>query len=146
MFRTAPFKNNLLSEVEVKVNLAMQVDENGKKTNKFYNLDLEISKINSLSLSWTVVHAITDKSPLYGFSHEDMINANIEALVFIQAFDEIFSNTVIQRFSYIASEIVWGAKFVIMYHPDKEKNKTVLEFKKLNSFEKVHLPDLIVNN
>ena len=140
MFRMAPYKNNLLSELEVKVSLAMQVDENGKRTNKFYTLDLEISKINSLSLSWTVVHAINDKSPLYGFSYEDMVNANVEALVFVQAFDEVFSNTVIQRFSYIASEIVWGAKFIIMYHPDEQKKKTVLQLKKLNAFEKVNLP------
>ena len=42
MFRIAPYKNNLLSEAEVKVNLAMQLEENGKIINRFFNLDLEI--------------------------------------------------------------------------------------------------------
>lgn len=141
MFRMAPYKNNHLSEVEAKVNLAMQVEENDKKINKFYNLELEMSKINSLSLSWTVVHPINEKSPLYNFSYSDMINANIEALVYIKAFDEVFSNTVIQRNSYIATEIIWGAKFKMMYHPDAKRKKTILQVNRLNDFELVEIPN-----
>ena len=139
MFRMAPYKNNLLSEAEVKINLAMQIEENGKMINRFYNLDLEISKINALALSWTIVHPIDEKSPLYNFNYTDMINAKIEALVFVKAFDEVFSNTVVQRFSYIASEIIWGARFKIMYHADNQKDRTILDLNKLNDYEKVEL-------
>jgi inward rectifier potassium channel len=139
MFRMAPYKNNLLSEAEVKVNLAMQLEENGKMVNRFFNLDLEISKINALALSWTIVHPINEKSPLYNFNYTDMVNAKIEALVFVKAFDEVFSNTVVQRFSYIASEVVWGAKFRIMYHADEKKKATVLDLNKLNDYEKIEL-------
>jgi inward rectifier potassium channel len=139
MFRMAPYKNNLLSEAEVKVNLAMQLEENGKMINRFFNLDLEISKINSLALSWTIVHPINDKSPLYNFNYTDIVNAKIEALVFVKAFDEVFSNTVVQRFSYISSEVVWGAKFRMMYHADEKKKATVLDLNKLNDYEKIEL-------
>jgi len=139
MFRMAPYKNNLLSEAEVKVNLAMQLEENGKMMNRFFNLDLEISKINSLALSWTIVHPINDKSPLYNFNYTDIVNAKIEALVFVKAFDEVFSNTVVQRFSYIASEVVWGAKFRMMYHADNRKKATILDLGKLNDYEKIEL-------
>ena len=139
MFRMAPYKNNVLSEAEVKVNLAMQLDENGKTVNRFFNLDLEISKINSLALSWTIVHPINDKSPLYNFNYTDIVNAKIEALVFVKAFDEVFSNTVVQRFSYIASEVVWGAKFRMMYHADEKRKATVLDLDKLNDYEKIEL-------
>ena len=139
MFRMAPYKNNLLSEAEVKVNLAMQLEENGKMVNRFFNLDLEISKINALALSWTIVHPINEKSPLYNFNYTDMVNAKIEALVFVKAFDEVFSNTVVQRFSYIAPEVVWGAKFRMMYHADEKKKATVLDLNKLNDYEKIEL-------
>ncbi|HEV8273839.1 MAG TPA: ion channel, partial [Chitinophagaceae bacterium] len=139
MFRMAPYKNNLLSEAEVKVNLAMQLEENGKMINRFFNLDLEISKINSLALSWTIVHPINEKSPLYNFNYTDIVNAKIEALVFVKAFDEVFSNTVVQRFSYISSEVVWGAKFRMMYHADEKKKATVLDLNKLNDYEKIEL-------
>jgi len=139
MFRMAPYKNNLLSEAEVHVNLAMQLEENGKMMNRFFTLDLEITRINSLALSWTIVHPINEKSPLYNFNYTDMANAKIEALVFVKAFDEVFSNTVVQRFSYIASEVVWGAKFKLMYHADKENGTTVLDLDRLNAYEKVEL-------
>jgi len=102
-------------------------------------LDLEITKINSLALSWTIVHPIDDKSPLYNFNYTDMVNAKMEALVFVKAFDEVFSNTVVQRFSYIVSEVVWGAKFRIMYHADPRHGTTVLDLDKLNDHEKVEL-------
>lgn len=139
MFRMAPYKNNLLSEAEVKVNLAMQLEENGKMMNRFFNLDLEITKINALALSWTVVHPIDEKSPLYNFNYTDIINAKTEALVFVKAFDEVFSNTVVQRFSYIAPEIVWGARFKLMYHADPENGTTVLDLDKLNAFDKIEI-------
>jgi len=144
MFRMAPYKNNHLSEVEVKINLAMQLEENGKLVNRFYNLDLEISKINSLALSWTVVHPINEKSPLYNLNHTDMINAKTEALVFVKAFDEVFSNTVVQRFSYIANEIVWGARFLLMYHADAKHGTTILDLNKLNAYENVELPAPVI--
>jgi inward rectifier potassium channel len=139
MFRMAPYKNNTLSEAEVTVNLAMQLEENGKMVNRFFNLKLEIAKINSLALSWTIVHSIDETSPLYNFNYTDMMNANMEALVFVKAFDEVFSNTVVQRFSYIAPEVVWGAKFKMMYHADKENGTTILNLDKLNAYEKVEL-------
>jgi inward rectifier potassium channel len=144
MFRVAPYKNNLLSEAEAKVNLAMQLEENGKMVNRFFNLDLEISKINALALSWTLVHPINEKSPLHNFNHADMVNAKIEALVFVKAFDEVFSNTVVQRFSYIASEVIWGAKFRMMYHADEKKKATVLDLDKLNDYEKIELLSPVV--
>lgn len=140
MFRVCPFKNNTLSEAEVKLTLAMQVEENEKPVNKFYPLELEITKINSLPLSWTLVHYVSENSPLFNFSEKDMIAARCEILVFIKAFDEVFSNTVISRNSYIASEVVWGAKFRMMYHASEDKRSTVLELDRLNDFEKVTIP------
>lgn len=144
MFRMAPYKNNALSEAEVKLTMAMEVEENGKKVNKFYSLDLEIPKINSLALSWTIVHPINDKSPFYGLNMQDIINADTEIFVFVKAFDEVFSNTVIGRTSYIATEIEWGARFKMMYHANADNTKTVLDLSLLNSIEKVHIPELDV--
>ena len=141
MFRLSPYKNNTLSEVEVKVTLAITTEENGRLSDKFFDLDLEYAKINGLALSWTIVHPIDDKSPFYGLSHEDILNTDMEIMVFVKAFDSVFSNNVISRTSYISSEIIWGAKFRMMYHPNQDKSKTILTVDKLNDFEKVSLPE-----
>jgi inward rectifier potassium channel len=141
MFRLSPYKNNALSEVEVKLTLAITNEDNGKLTDKFFDLPLEFSKINGLALSWTIVHPIDDKSPFYGLSKEDIANTDMEIMVFLKAFDQVFSNNVITRTSYVSSEIVWGAKFKMMYHPSEDKNKTILDVSKLNEYEKMPLPE-----
>ncbi len=141
MFRLAPYKNNNLSEVEVKVTMAITTEENGKLTDKFFDLRLELAKINGLSLSWTIVHPIDEKSPFYGFSEKDIAETDIEVMVYVRAFDQVFSNNVIARTSYISSEIFWGGKFRMMYHPNADKSKTILDLRKLNEFERVSLPE-----
>jgi inward rectifier potassium channel len=50
---------------------------------------------------------------------EDFKNTDIEIIVQVRAFDEVFSNTVVQRTSMFREEIVYGAKFVPMYYPIK---------------------------
>ena len=81
MFRMTPYKNNQLTEAEVKVSLALMVDINGKMTNKFYPLKLELDKVNAMSLSWTVVHAVDEESPFFGLSKEELQTARAEVLV-----------------------------------------------------------------
>ena len=134
MLRIAPFKNTTLTDAEAKVTIGMAVEENGKMINKFFPLQLEYEKVNALTLSWTIVHPITEDSPLHNFSKEDFENSRGEILIFIKAFDDMFSNTVVARSSYTFQEIVYGAKFVPMYHRNEEANKTILDLEKINAF------------
>ena len=145
MFRMSPYKNNILSEAEVKLTAAIQIEENGKRMNRFYPLDLEISKVNALPLSWTVVHPINERSPLVNLNQDDIKRMNFEILVFVKAFDEVFSNTVMTRTSYTADEIVWGARFRIMYYPNEDKTKTILDLDLLNEYDKIDLLQPIVS-
>ncbi len=140
MIRLAPFKNTTLTDAEAKVTLALITEEDGKTVNRFFNLDLELRSINALTLSWTIVHPITDESPLYNFTEEDFKNAKGEIIVFVKAFDDMFSNTVIARTSYTLDEVRYGVKFVPMFHRDNEKNTTILDLNKLNLFEAAKLP------
>lgn len=132
VFRMTPYKNNHLTEAEVKLNLALMVDDNGKMTNRFYPLKLELDKVNAMMLSWSVVHPIDENSPFYKLSKEDLITARAEILVFVKAFDDTFSNTVVARTSYKAEEFIFGAKFVPMYHRDEKNGTTILEIDKLD--------------
>jgi inward rectifier potassium channel len=139
MFRVAPFKNTSLTDAEVKVTLGLEVEDKGKMVNKFFPLALEYHKINSLALTWTIVHPITESSPFYNFIEDDFKNCKGEIIVILKAFDDMFSNIVVSRTSYTLSEIIVGAKFNPMYHKSKEGNKTLLHLDKLNSFKTVEL-------
>ncbi|MBS1566350.1 MAG: Inward rectifier potassium channel Irk, partial [Bacteroidetes bacterium] len=140
MLRFAPYKKHQLSEVEVKVTLALPVMDNGALRTRFYNMELEISKANALALNWTIVHAINENSPFYRLSREEIQNSGAEILVYIKAYDEGYANTVISRSSYTMEELVFGARFVMMYEPDMRGKHTILDHSKLHLYEPAELP------
>tara|TARA_R110000868_G_scaffold36900_3_gene130489 strand:+ start:6407 stop:7369 length:963 start_codon:yes stop_codon:yes gene_type:complete len=139
MIRLTPFKNTNFSDAEAQITLGMNIEENGKMVNRFYSLDLELQKISALNLSWTLVHPITEDSPLYNFTKEDYANLRGEILVYIKTFDDMFSNTVAIRTSYTFEEVVYGAKFESMYSRSIDNSKTILNLEKLNLFQLVDL-------
>jgi inward rectifier potassium channel len=85
------------------------------------------------------VHPINETSPFYNFTEEDFRNAQGEILVFVKAFDDMFSNTVVTRTSYLLDELIIGAKFNAMYHKSEKDNKTILHLNKLNSYSPAEL-------
>jgi len=140
MYRMVPYTKNYLVNVEVKITLAMRIEEDGQQKTRFYNMPLDISKANTMTANWTLVHIINEESPIYGFSKQDLMNAHAELLVFVQGFDESFSNTVISRGSYSYEDFVYGAKFVPMYHPNAQNSRTILHLDKLNEYVPAELP------
>ena len=140
MFRMTPYTKNYLVNVEVKITLAMRVEEDGQLKNKFFNLPLDIAKANTLTANWTIVHIINEESPLYNLTREDIDNAQSEMLVFVQGFDESFSNTVISRASYYFDQFVYGAKFAPMFHPNKDNTSTILHLDRLDDYVEAKLP------
>ncbi len=144
MLRLATYKNNHLTEVEVQLTVALHLEENGKTVTRFFPLPLEISKINSLALSWTMVHPINEESPLFAYSMEDLRQGRVEILVYVKAFDDHFSNTVQQRTSYTWQQLVYGARFQPMFERSEDGNYTVLALDKINAYDLVELPDIPV--
>jgi inward rectifier potassium channel len=112
---------------------------------KFYTLDLERQRVDSLPMNFTVVHPLDENSPLYGFGPEDMKTADVELYVLIRGFDDVYSNIVLQRTSYVYDEIKFNAKFVPMYRESEDKNTTIVQLHKLNEFIEVKLPGLAVD-
>ncbi|MBC7555630.1 MAG: Inward rectifier potassium channel Irk [Chryseobacterium sp.] len=140
MFRLAPFKNNLLTDAQVFLNVAISNRDQNDSQTEFFNLNTELSKINALVLNWTVVHKIDKDSPFFENSEELLKSTNVELFVQIRAFDEGFASTVVQRTSYTSDEIIFGAKFLPMFQPSLNHETTVLNLDKIGDFEKVNLP------
>jgi len=139
MLRISPFKNTNLTDAEARVTMGLHLEEDGKMVNKFYTLDLELDKVGSLTLSWTLVHPITENSPLYQMNENDLKNTIGEIIVFVKVFDDMYSTTVVKRSSYTFDEVVYGAKFLPMFTRSQDNNKTMLHIDKLNLFERVDL-------
>jgi inward rectifier potassium channel len=138
LFRFASYKDShTLTDVQIKVNVALLLNNDGKATYKFFDLELERSKVDMLAMNWTVVHAIDENSPLKGLSEEDMRAADVEVYVNVRGFDEVFANIVQQRTSYTFDEIKHQKKFVPMYHESADGKTTVVELHKLSEYESV---------
>lgn len=133
MFRFASYKEqHTLTDVDIRVNVAFKITSNGKNEYKFFDLALERSKVDSLPMNWTVVHPIDDKSPLTGFSEEDMRTADMEVYVLVRGFDDVYSSYVNQRTSFTFEEIKFNRKFTPMYRESADGKTTILELNKLN--------------
>lgn len=141
MVRIASYKNNHITDLEAKITIAMRVTEGGKKVSKFFTPDLEMDKISSLALSWTIVHLIDENSPLYELGKEEMLHADFEIMYNIKGFDDHFSNIVQQRSSYTPNELVYGAKFKPAFYGAEDGSTTVLELDKLNLHEPAKVPE-----
>jgi inward rectifier potassium channel len=135
MFRTVPYKTSQLTDAEVKLTLAIRKKHGDEIKNEFYPLSVEFSKINALVMNWTIVHPITEDSPMYGQSLKELKDANAQILVLLKAYDEVFANSVIARASYIADDIIENAKFKTMYHASASRKTTILNVDALNDYE-----------
>jgi inward rectifier potassium channel len=133
MFRFATYKDNhTLTNLDIKVNAAMLIDVNGKMEYRFYDLDLERSHVESLPMNWTVVHPLSQDSPLFEYTQDDMKKSDLEIYVSVRGFDDVYSNVVQQRTSYTYEEILFNRKFVQMYRESDDGKTTIVEMQRLH--------------
>jgi inward rectifier potassium channel len=132
MFRLANMRRNTLMEMSARVILVMR---NKEDTNRnFYNLELQLDKVVFLPLTWTLVHPITEESPFYNITPEELIERDGEIMILISGFDDTFNQTVHARYSYVAKELVWNARFVRAFQID-EQGKVVIKLNDIHNYE-----------
>ena len=116
MFRMINTRSNQLINLEVTVNMSrLEPKPDGTLFRKYYTLNLERNKVAFFPTNWTLVHPITDQSPLNGCTPEDLEQSDTEFLVSLQALDDTFVQSVHTRFSYRFNEVRWGHKFRPMF-------------------------------
>lgn len=115
MFRIVGTSPSELSDVQVQVNLAMFETNDGVRSREFHQLDLERDSVEFFTLHWTIVHPITERSPLRGFTPAMLREAEAELLVSVNAHEATFSTRVTSRSSYLWDEIRWDAKFASIF-------------------------------
>jgi inward rectifier potassium channel len=131
MFRVANGRSNQLIELEAKV-LFSRIEGSVRK---YDQLTLERSRVTFFPLSWTVVHPVDEKSPLFGMSHEEMVGKDAEFMILLSGTDETFSQMVHGRSSYKPDEIRYGQKFVNIYNPISEDGTVSIDVRKLSDTE-----------
>lgn len=112
-FMLANEYDNRVVDVEVTLDLIRLELVEGRFKKRFYQMYLFRKRIPYLSVPWTVVHEIDEKSPLFGMTRADFEAQNPEFFVQVKFFDESHSQYLFQEFSFFGNqEVLWGRRFV----------------------------------
>jgi inward rectifier potassium channel len=106
-FRIANARKNQILDMQAKVLLSRLEDG----VRRFHTLELERQSVVFFPLSWTIVHPISEGSPLSGETQESLRASDAEFLVLLTGTDETFAQSVHARSSYKFDEIAWNARF-----------------------------------
>lgn len=129
-FRIVNLRSNKIINLQAQVTMTwLEHTPNGKKR-QFRQLALERDSVNLFPLNWTLVHPITEDSPLYKKNTNEIKKLETEIIVLIQGFDETFSQSVHVNSSYTCAEILSDRKFAPMYYA--QDGTTVLELDRLD--------------
>ena len=137
MFRLVNGRNNQLIEMHAQVLFARFIKEGNRVVRRFDFLELERPSVTFFPLTWTVVHPITEKSPMYGLTWQDLVDTDAEILILLTAIDETFAQTVHSRSSYKPQEIRFGHRFASVYKSAGDDEPIAIDVRKLSNTEKV---------
>jgi inward rectifier potassium channel len=140
--RLANRRSTLLMEVEARMMLVMaDVDEHGERLN-YYNLPLQLDKVNFLPLSWTLVHPVNSESPLAGISEAELRLRRAEVIVIFKGIDEGYMQHVYTRHSYRYDEVVWGGRFLRAFSATPQGTMQLF-LERLSQYEPVPLGERV---
>jgi inward rectifier potassium channel len=113
MFRAANQRGNQILNAEVTVSLARQVTtREGLAMRRFEELKLVRARSPLFALSWTVMHAIDESSPLFGATVDSLYENQVEIIILLSGRDDTLSDIIYARHSYMPDEILWNRRFV----------------------------------
>lgn len=131
MFRITNARTNQLVELAATV-LLSYIDGSARK---YYQLSLERTRVVFFPLSWTIVHPIDEKSPMWNMTHEELMRREAEFMILLAGVDETFSQTVHARSSYKADELQFGHRFVNIYNPIDDEGVVSIDVRRLSETE-----------
>lgn len=137
MIRFADKRNNVL--INAKASLLYSYNEkraNGDVFRDYFEMPLELDAISAMPLSWTIVHPINDKSPLFNKTISDIIKEDGEIMIQFNAFDNTFHETIFSRHSYTGHEIIDNASFIPAFQ--NINNTTEFDLNKISLYKKLN--------
>lgn len=133
MFRLVNKKQSELIESEVKLSVTFINATTNKR--EFYNLKLEIKKINFLPYSWTIVHPLNEESPIATYNLSDYERMDFEFMVLFKAINDTVSQNVYSRYSYKHEQILENAKFLPLDQRVDKKGRVLIAVDEVSRVE-----------
>lgn len=112
MLKIVNKRDSVLLNANVRIIMIMDRGGEMEQFNKLYfDLELVLDRIHFFPLTWTLVHAIDEKSPVYNMTIEELEARNTEILILVEAFDETHSQMVTEKHAYGNGSWMENVKF-----------------------------------
>ncbi len=131
VIRVANERLNQITEAEVQLYVVQnQKTKEGETYRDFTILKLERDRSPLFALSWTIVHYIDETSPFFNATQESLTENNTELFAHLIGVDEVLSQRLFSKISYLPGEIKWGVRFqdVITRNNDGKLEIDLLRF------------------
>jgi inward rectifier potassium channel len=126
MFRAANRRSNRIMQAQVSVTLARREQTlEGEPIRRLYDLPLIRNFSPFFSLSWTVMHRIDEKSPLYGETPDTLAASESEIGVLLSGTDDVYGQTVHSRYGYGSDDIICNSRFQDIFKLDADGNRYI---------------------
>ena len=125
MLRAANQRHNLIYSANVHASVLEDAMVGDTRMRRFSDLKLLREANPVFALSWTVMHAIDETSPLYSWVADHTQVGNSEIIVVLSGFDEESGQIVHGRWAYACEDIRWNAKFADIISIDDTGMRTI---------------------
>lgn len=135
MFRLGNERGNQI--VEALLHVVMIRTEHTSEGMLFYrqiDIPLVRERSQAFTRSWTAMHSITARSPLFGLTEAMMVAEEIEFIVSVVGTDDTSLQPVHARRRYTHKEVLWGARHSDVL-TEKEDGTIVLDLTKFHDTE-----------
>lgn len=126
MFRVGNERSNQIIDAHIRV--VLMRTERTKEGTTFYRMhDLALARARAIALtrSFTVMHPITEESPLFGQTPETLQATEVEIHISVMGLDDTSYQPVHAQSIYADSSLVWGARLADILSEDTNGNVTL---------------------
>ena len=121
MIRVANARQNMIVDASAKLRLLRnETTSEGHTFRRIFDLKLRRDEQPMFILGWSLMHDIDDESPLKDVPLGSANAANTTLILSISGIDETTSQTMLSRFSYDCSKILWGHRYVDVLTTDAD--------------------------
>ncbi|HEU4876755.1 MAG TPA: ion channel [Sphingomicrobium sp.] len=125
MLRCANERHNLVFEAHAMMSLIVDEETESGTMRRFHDLKLVRAKNPVFTLTWTIMHAIDEDSPLKPWLDQQSAPPASDIIVVVSGTDDRTGHTMYSRWAYGAGDLRWNARFADILSRDADGIRTI---------------------
>ncbi len=135
MIRIANGRASLLTDAQARLTaLISEHTLEGQFYRRIHELKLERDRVPIFGVSWTLMHALDDASPLRAYSAQAILESDIRLFVTIEARDTSLNSAVHDMKDYGAADVRFGMRYMDAVSVDDE-GRTIVDLERISLLE-----------